>query len=125
MAKDGTLFDKDGKMFLSEDGKAVTLENCDQHCPPEEAKSIRETLTRMRQEEIGPAMDGMDKQPEKEEAPEEKADWLDSKEIETDRDVPVQEEEQDYMAWDDEQMNEDLRLQAEMDMDFDGGEDRV
>ena len=29
------------------------------------------------------------------------------------------------MAWDDEQMNEDLRLQAEMDMDFDGGEDRV
>ena len=70
-------------------------------------------------------MDGMDKQPEKEEAPEEKADWLDSKEIETDRDVPVQEEEQDYMAWDDEQMNEDLRLQAEMDMDFDGGEDRV
>lgn len=125
VAKDGTLFDKDGKMFLSEDGKAVTLENCDQHCPPEEAKSIRETLTRMRQEEIGPAMDGMDKQPEKEEAPEEKADWLDSKEIETDRDVPVQEEEQDYMAWDDEQMNEDLRLQAEMDMDFDGGEDRV
>ena len=128
VAKDGTLFDRDGKMFLTEDGKAVTLENCDQHCPPEEAQSIKETLSLMRQEEIGAASDSRGSQEEKTAEIVENADWLDGKEIESGKyEIPLDEAALDMDLRNDEQLNRDLGLQVEMDMDmdFDGGEDRV
>lgn len=61
VAKDGTLFDRDGKLFLDNDGKAITLENCIEHCPEEEKETIQKDLKEMRASDLGKMEETVDR----------------------------------------------------------------
>lgn len=51
--KNGTLFDRDGKLFVSPLGDIITLENCTDYFPKEEAEASKEALLEKREAELG------------------------------------------------------------------------
>lgn len=61
VAKDGTLFDSDGKLFLDNEGKVITLENCMEHCPEEEKNTIQKDLKEMRESDLGKMEETVDR----------------------------------------------------------------
>lgn len=84
VGSDGTLYDKEGKLFLSNDGGIITIDNCQVNCPPEEAGNIREALQEMRRVEIASVDEIIEPETEQESRAdggremqgEEKEDWL-------------------------------------------------
>lgn len=138
VAKDGTLFDKDGKLFLSDKGDIITLDNCTEHCPPEEKETIRESLDSLRNTELGQVNEEQEtleqEQPETREEAEQhegsqvemdRSDWLmeEEPEIDEDRGFPLGD---DHTAWPPEEPDveiPDFGLQGAMDIDSDSNMD--
>ena len=113
VAHDGTLFDKDGKLFLAGDDH-VTLDNCEAFCPEEEKETIRSVLNDKRLSDLGIAV-----QEEKVEGAVEN-DWLGQ-----DEEVPFDDSmgfnlgdgEVQWMPDEKDYEGPDFALQAELDLD--------
>lgn len=136
MDKDGTLYDKDGKLFAGRDGGVVTLDNCTEFCPKEEVNTIVSELQERRSMELGelnekvepePGINAMDNRPIDEQNHEEleHGDWNHSY-IEQEEEIPVSyssEETETDISFNDAGIGVDFALQNNMDYDDMGYDD--